>query len=139
MIWGFAAVTLGLLVLGVAPEAPVAVLAAAFALYSIAAGASNILEGVYPNELFPTDVRATGMGIATAISRIGAAAGTYLVPIGLDDLGVGTTVLIGAGVTAFGLLISIAWAPETRGLTLAQAGSADEAAADGRAEVEALA
>jgi putative MFS transporter len=121
VIWGFAGMTAGLLILGIVPNAPVAILTLGFGAYSIFAGASNVLEGVYPNELFPTEVRATAMGIGTAISRIGAAIGTYLVPESLDALGVGPTVLIGAAFTGAGMLLCIAFAPETRGLSLASA------------------
>ncbi|WP_244188303.1 hypothetical protein [Streptomyces regalis] len=78
--------------------------------------------------------RATAGGVATSISRIGAAAGTYLLPISLDRLGIGTTMLIGAGITAVGWLVSFAWAEETRGRTLAETsavpGSAPPAGAD---------
>jgi putative MFS transporter len=57
--------------------------------------------------------------VATAISRVGAAAGTYLLPISLDKLGLGPTMLIGAGITLVGWLISVAWAEETLGRNLA--------------------
>jgi putative MFS transporter len=46
--------------------------------------------------------------------------GTYLVPLALTSLGIGTTMIIAAAITLVGLLVSLAWAPETRGLTLAQ-------------------
>ncbi|MGW0702407.1 hypothetical protein ACWD0A_24455 [Streptomyces sp. NPDC002867] len=70
--------------------------------------------------MFPTGIRATADGVATSISRVGAAAGTFLLPISLSKLGIGTTMLIGAGITLVGWAVSLAWAEETRGRTLAE-------------------
>jgi hypothetical protein len=50
----------------------------------------------------------------------GAAIGTYLVPKALDHLGIGTTMIIAAVITLIGAVVSLAWAPETRGLTLGE-------------------
>ncbi|WP_423182700.1 hypothetical protein [Arthrobacter sp. NyZ413] len=55
--------------------------------------------------------RPPGGGTAAAFSRIGAAAGTFILPMSVDRLGVGTTMLIGA-------VISQYLAPETKGLSL---------------------
>jgi MFS transporter, putative metabolite transport protein len=55
------------------------------------------------------------------VSRIGAAVGTYLVPVSLSGLGTGPTMLIGAGLTALGFVISLFWAEETRNRNLASA------------------
>jgi putative MFS transporter len=54
------------------------------------------------------------------LSRIGAAVGTYLVPVSLSHLGTGATMIVGAVVTFVGAGVSILWAPETRGLTLGE-------------------
>lgn len=68
--------TLALLLLGVKPWATGAVVVALFITFNVAEAAGSGPRFVYPNELFPTDLRGTGMGTATAMSRIGAAAGT---------------------------------------------------------------
>ena len=120
IIWCFAIMALGLLILGVFPNAPVGVVIAGFAIYAIFSGGPNILEWIYPNELFPTEIRASAVGLTTAISRIGAFIGTFVLPYALDKIGVGPTMLVGTGITLLGLIVSIAWAPETRGLTLAE-------------------
>lgn len=122
LIWSFAAMLVPLILLGIAPHVTWLVLAS-FAVYALASGGPNLLEWSYPNEIFPTEIRATAMGVVTAISRIGAAIGTFLLPIGLTHLGVGNTMLIAAGLTLAGLLVSIALAPETKGRTLADASS----------------
>lgn len=123
IIWSFVFMTLGMLILGVFPNAPAWVIMAGFAIYALASGGPNILEWIYPNELFPTDIRATAVGMGTAISRIGACVGTYLLPNWLQTYGLGTTMLIMTGITFAGLIACIALAEETGGLTLAQAGS----------------
>ncbi|MDF3146150.1 MULTISPECIES: MFS transporter [unclassified Streptomyces] len=134
IVWSFALMVVPLAVLGGGNALPIAVVIVCFCAYALLSGGPTVLEWTYPNELFPTGIRATAGGVATSISRIGAAAGTYLLPISLDRLGIGTTMLIGAGITAVGWLVSFAWAEETRGRTLAETsavpGSAPPAAAD---------
>ncbi len=123
IIWSFVFMTASLLVLGIVPQAPVAVIIACFAIYAFASGGPSVLDGVYPVELFPTNVRASAYGIATAVSRLGAAVGTYLLPVGLQQFGVANTMLAAAAVTAVGLVFCITMAPETKGKSLTEASS----------------
>ncbi|MFD4190891.1 MFS transporter [Amycolatopsis thermoflava] len=118
IIWSFALMVVPLVVLGVWVQAPVWVVIGCFCLYAFFAGAPGILEWLYPNELFPTAIRASAVGMAVALSRIGAAAGTYLVPVSLDHLGVAPTMFIGAAITVAGLVACVAWAEETKGRSL---------------------
>ncbi|WP_077487825.1 MFS transporter [Sinomonas mesophila] len=111
---------LALLALGLFPEANNWVIMAFFAAYAVFIGGTQIMQWVYPNELFPTEVRGSAVGLASSLSRIGAAVGTYLVPVALVSLGIGPTMVIAAVVTLLGVAVSMAWAPETRGLTLGQ-------------------
>jgi putative MFS transporter len=74
----------------------------------------------------PTEVRASGVGLASAISRAGAAMSTFLLPTALASLGIGPTMLILAAVVGFGLAISIPLAPETRGVFLEEAAAATD-------------
>ncbi|MBO0368371.1 MFS transporter [Pseudomonas putida] len=92
-----------------------------FAIYALFIGGAQVLTLVYPNELFPTEIRAFAVGVGTSFSRIGAAVGTYLVPISLDTLGIAQTMYIAALITLIGLLLSWLLAPETRSLNLQQA------------------
>ncbi|WP_434772342.1 MFS transporter [Pseudomonas entomophila] len=111
---------LALFVLGQFPDsAPMTVLII-FGAYAVLIGGAQVLTYVYPNELFPTEIRASAVGLATSLSRIGAALGTYLVPISLDTLGIADTMFIAAGVSLFGAIISWWLAPETRSLDLQQ-------------------
>ncbi|POX42724.1 MFS transporter [Streptomyces sp. Ru73] len=120
IVWSFALMALPLIVLGGGSAIPFAVVVLCFCAYALFSGGPTVLEWTYPNELFPTSIRATAGGVATSISRVGAAAGTYLLPISLSKLGVGPTMLIGAGITLVGWLVSVLWAEETRGRTLAE-------------------
>lgn len=60
------------------------------------------------------------MGVITAVSRIGAALGTSLLPLSLEHYGDGITMLIMAGMTAVGFLVSFMLAPETKGRSLSE-------------------
>ena len=82
----FALMAAGLLVLGLWPTAPVTVIILAFGLYAFFSGGPGILQWLYPNELFPTEVRATAVGIAIGFSRIGTIAATYGTPLVLRCL-----------------------------------------------------
>jgi putative MFS transporter len=132
LIWSFAILTIALGALGVWPDAPSGFAVACFAVFAFVVSAAANLETVYPAELFPTELRASGVGIAAATSRIGAAIGTFLLPLGLDHIGVSTTILVAAAILLAGMLLSIAWAPETRALTLAESTAGGGAAVTGR-------
>ena len=88
---------------------------ACFLLYAIGIGAASGLELVYPNELFPTYVRGTATGFAAAVSRIGAFAGTFALPVALAKFGTTPIMLTACALSAIGLAVSWLWAPETRG------------------------
>jgi MFS transporter, putative metabolite transport protein len=110
-----------LALIGVLPVSPAWLVILAFIVYTISEAAGSGLQFVYPNELFPTSVRGTAVGFACAMSRLGAAVSTFLMPLGYTYLGPKNTMLITAAMLAIGALVSLAWAPETRGLSLAQA------------------
>lgn len=92
-----------------------------FGAYAVFIGGAQVLQLVYPNELFPTEIRAFAVGIGTSLSRVGAAVGTYLVPLSLTTLGIGNTMYVAAAVTFIGLAAAWAMAPETRSLNLRDA------------------
>lgn len=124
--WSFLFMTLAMFVLGFFPNAPTIIIISGFALYAFFSGPPSVLDWVYPNELFPTEIRASAVGLCTAISRIGAAFGTFLLPYSLKSLGVGPTMLICAVITLLGLILSIVMAPETKGMTLAESSSVSQ-------------
>lgn len=124
IIVSFVGMAVGLLVLGILPDTPFWLIVFGFTLYAIASGPPNVLDWVYPNELFPTEIRAAGVGTATMISRTGPILGTFALPTFLEMYGIQMTMLAMVGVLVIGLLACIAWAPETRGLDLAEASGA---------------
>ena len=123
LIGSLALMAVGLLIPGVAPAASIFVIMFAFGLYAFFSGGPGILQWLYPNELFPTEVRATAVGVAIAISRIGVVASTYGLPLFLARFGIGPTMLVGCGLLVVALVMSVAMAPETRELSLTEASS----------------
>jgi putative MFS transporter len=91
-----------------------------FLIFTFVMTAICNLTGVYPPELFPTELRSEGVGMCTAISRLGAAVGTYLLPVGIYYLGLLPTMLGLNGALIFGLILSVAWAPETKEVNLSK-------------------
>lgn len=91
-----------------------AVKVALFALFALVLAAAVNLEFVYPPELFPTDLRASGVGIAVAASRIGSAVSTFLLPIVVAQYNVNVALIGCVVVLAIGGFTCWAWAPETR-------------------------
>ncbi|NQD54280.1 MFS transporter [Pseudomonas sp. CM25] len=115
---------LALLLLGLFPDVAGLVTLVLFGSYALFIGGAQVLQYVYPNELFPTEIRGSAVGLATSLSRIGAAVGTYLVPISLSSFGIANTMLAAFGISMVGLLFTWLMAPETRCLDLAQASAA---------------
>ncbi|MEU8970659.1 MFS transporter [Streptomyces monashensis] len=106
------------------------VIVGGFLFFIFLNAASSALTAVYPLEVFPTSLRSTGVGFASAMSRVGAAIGTFLLPMGLDRFGARFVLLVGAAVLALGGLVSHFLAPETTDLDLATAARISQ----GRAE-----
>ena len=77
-----------------------------FVVFAGVLSAASNLVYVYLPELFPTSLRASGIGLAIAASRIGSAASTFLLPIVVSRYGVHValgSVRRGAGVRRAGL------------------------------------
>lgn len=119
---------LALLGLGLFADSAEWVVLALFGAYAVFIGGAQVLQLVYPNEVFPTEIRAFAVGTGASLSRIGAAVGTWLVPISLDTIGIGNTMYAAAAVSLIGLVVSVALAPETRAMTLQQAASLNRTA-----------
>lgn len=120
LIVSFAIMTVALLVLGLMPSPAMLAVVACLGLYAFFSGGPGNLQWLYPNELFPTEIRASAVGAAMAVSRIGTVVSTYVLPGFLLAHGTGATMLAGAAISGLGLVVSVLAAPETRGLTLAE-------------------
>jgi putative MFS transporter len=122
LIGPFWIMAVALLVIGLWAGAPPLLLVGAFAVFAFFNAMAGNLTAVYPIEVFPTDVRATGVGIANAFSRVGAAVGTFLLPVGIDAIGLAWCMVIGAAMCVIGAVVSHALAPETTGKSLSHTG-----------------
>jgi len=117
----FAITGAALVLLAWLPQTSTIAIALSFLTFAIFNAGSSVLQWVYPSELFPTEVRATALGFSTAVSRIGAAAGTFLVPVALQKFGVGYVMLAFGTTCGIGWLVAWTYAPETSGLSLTEA------------------
>lgn len=120
LIGSFAMMALALALLGLASDLTMWLVVLAFAIYAFFSGGPGILQWLYPNELFPTDIRATAVGVIMSLSRIGTIISTWALPLFIARYGISRVMLMGALISLIGLLVSIALAPETRGLSLLQ-------------------
>ena len=77
----------------------------------------NVTTFVMPGELYPVSVRATGHGISAGIGKFGAFIGVFLFPVLQDNLGLRGTLLLTAGVSAAGALLTLVL-PEPAGRSL---------------------
>ncbi|MDD4732772.1 MAG: MFS transporter, partial [Desulfovibrio sp.] len=74
---------------------------------------SIVLEFAYPPELFPTELRASGVGLTIAVSRIGAGGGAFLLPIISEQFGIYAALGACIATLFLGGIICQLWAPET--------------------------
>ncbi|BBX36667.1 major facilitator family protein transporter [Mycolicibacterium mageritense DSM 44476 = CIP 104973] len=118
LLWTFAIMSGAFIVMAANPHAPAPVLFALLALYAITSGACNFIEIIYPNELFPTAVRASATGTVVAISRVGSAISTFVLPLVLTGTGLGGVMWLLAAVNVIGLAITVLLGEETRGRAL---------------------
>jgi PHS family inorganic phosphate transporter-like MFS transporter len=77
----------------------------------------NVTTFVLPGELYPVSVRATGHGISAGIGKFGAFIGVFLFPVLQSSLGLRGTLLLTAGVSAGGALLTLVL-PEPAGRSL---------------------
>lgn len=92
-----------------------------FAIFTFALSAVSNLCSLYISELFPTQIRGVGIGFCISFSRIGSAISTFLLPISMVTYGMEVTMFYLVVVLIVGMIISIAWAPETSNLDLSDA------------------
>ncbi len=121
VIWSFILLAIPLLVLGLVPAAPVIVVLLSFGFFALVTTGTGNIEFVYPPELFPTSLRASGSGLAAATSRVGAAVGTFLLPLSVAQWGTHVTLILAGVIMLMGLIVSVAWAPDTNNKSLVDA------------------
>ena len=111
--WSFVVLTVSLVLLGVFSGANLILLMIPFAIYTFVMSAASNLTQVYPPELFPTSLRASGVGLLNGLSRIASAVGTFILPIMLEGWGIAVSMYVLAAVLAVGAIFTWLWAPET--------------------------
>jgi len=67
----------------------------------------NLTTFVLPGELYPVSVRATGHGISAGVGKFGAFIGVFLFPVLQTSLGLRGTLLLTAGVSVLGALLTL--------------------------------
>ncbi|MBO1755859.1 MFS transporter [Allobranchiibius sp. CTAmp26] len=104
---------------------PVGVAVVAYFGYLFSYGIMSITTGIYPSEVFPSSVRASGLGVASSTSRVAAAFGTFMLPVINDAYGTSVVLIIMGAVSLGGGIISYMWAPETNGQSLTESSHRD--------------
>jgi putative MFS transporter len=73
---------------------------------------------IYPQEIYPTSLRATGQGFGTSVSRIGAILGLTAFPVLVDVSGLGYGLLFFCAFSVIGVLATLFLGIETKGRSL---------------------
>ncbi|MDL2266912.1 MFS transporter [Desulfovibrio sp. OttesenSCG-928-G15] len=113
LLWTFYGAAAVLVLMTVWQGMPGTIALICLAALSLVLAISIALEFAYPPELFPTELRASGVGLTIAISRIGAAGGTFLLPIVSEQFGVYASLGGCIGALLLGGVVCQLWAPET--------------------------
>lgn len=96
-----------------------------FALFNLMVNMGpNATTWILPTEVFPTNLRASGHGLAAASGKFGAAIGIFLLPVVEKNLGIGWTLAMVAIASFLGLVITWLFGVETQGRSLEDTGSA---------------
>ncbi len=114
LIGSFSIAAAPMLILAVWTHVPTVMLTLLFAVFASVLSAASNLVYVYLPELFPTDLRASGIGLAIAMSRTGSAVSTFLLPLVVAEYGIRSALAACALVLTLGALTCARWAPETR-------------------------
>jgi MFS family permease len=78
----------------------------------------NSTTFVYPAEVFPAETRTTGHGIGAAMGKIGGFIGVFTFAPLMKWHGLAAAESAAAIVSVMGVLVTLAWLPETKGKTL---------------------
>lgn len=120
--------TVAFLVLALFASASVTLIVVCVLVFSLTNAISTTLTGVYPGEIFPTEICGVGVGFSAAMSRVGAAIGTFFMPMAVVYIGISWTMIIAAGICLIGGVVSQLLAPETTGKQLSETVGSSSAA-----------
>ncbi|MBN1432109.1 MAG: MFS transporter [Methanomicrobiaceae archaeon] len=120
-IIGFSGMIAGLLILATTSFGPSALLLimTGFIVFNLLMNMGpNATTFIIPAEIFPTSIRATGHGFAASTAKLGAATGIFLLPVLQAGVGLHTTLVIIAVVCLVGIIVTVLFGIETKGLSL---------------------
>ena len=78
----------------------------------------NPVTHIFPTELFPTNMRASGHGFAAASGKVRAAVGIFILPVFNYRIGLGPTIFILAAGCFPGSIMTVIFGVETKGRSL---------------------
>ena len=112
-----------LMVVALFPEGSTIVQMVSFSLFTITVAAQRDMTSMYPAEMFPTDTRSTCIGFATGFSRFASVLGTFALPVIVGLFGLSFALGLLGALSFAGCALCVFLAPETKGLSLADAAS----------------
>lgn len=120
---GFIGMTVGLIILAsssfLTGNIHLAMIFVGFGLFNLMVNMGpNPTTYLLPAEIFPTRLRATGHGFASASGKIGAAVGIFLLPTLKAEFGLAYTLYALAGICVIGYIITTTLGYETKGQSL---------------------
>lgn len=113
LVADFGLAGIALLLLAFGKSLPAVISLTLFGVFAVILSAGLIADYPYTSELFDSAVRGTGVGMVVTFSRIGAAAGTFLLPIITNAFHVQTATGICGVILVFAASFCFGLAPET--------------------------
>lgn len=108
-----------LLILALWAGAPAWLIVVCFAVHVLGNQCfGTVTAYIYPTESFPTEIRTTGAGFCSAVSRIFACFGTFAMPIIIEKFGISIALIGIAIILGIALIITKLWAPETNNVSI---------------------
>ena len=120
-IYGFIGMTLGMLLILMAwfTGSNIFLVFAGFIIFNLLLNMGpNATTFILPVELFPTRVRGSAHGMASAVAKCGAAAGIFLIPIVQEVAGIAGVLAVVGLVCIAGLVFTVLFRIETSGQSL---------------------
>ena len=93
--------------------------------YFFAEFGANTTTFLFAAEVFPVNLRTTGHGYSAGIAKIGAFIGAFLFPVIMKNLGLSNTLVLTAGFSVVGILLTAAILKEPAGKSLEEVSGED--------------
>lgn len=113
LLWTFYGAAAILTLMTIWQDMPATLAFVLLGTFSTVLAISIVAEWLYPPELFPTELRGSGVGLTIAASRIGAGMGTWMLPVVTEQYGVTTTLACCIASLVIGGVVCQLLAPET--------------------------